>query len=133
MTLNDKEWGLLNFISKSSSKVSLDNLKQTRNGLFCLSQIIKTHNIELRYWAKETSHLLLRIINQYKNFDDLDNIEVVCDILDASLTALSFTIKTFSKELRNDMDQKDSPYTSFLKELIEFNVEGMMSYAGEDV
>ena len=31
------------------------------------------------------------------------------------------------------MDHKNSPYTSFLKELIEFNVEGMMSYAGEDI
>lgn len=44
LTLNDNDWGLIKFISKSATKTSLDNLKLTRNGLLCLSHIIKTHN-----------------------------------------------------------------------------------------
>ena len=100
LALNDANWGLLRFISRNISKLTLDTFKQARNGLLCLSQILKSHNIELRYWAKETAHLLLNTINQFKNSDDLDNIEVICDILDAALTSLSFVVQTFSRELR---------------------------------
>ena len=31
------------------------------------------------------------------------------------------------------MSAKNSPYSSFLKELLEFNVEGMMVEAGEEM
>jgi hypothetical protein len=97
LALNDPQWGLLRFVASSHSNSSLEALKHARNGLLCLAQIIKTHNIELRHWAKDIAHLLQTIINKFKNHDDIDNIEVVCDILDAALTALSYLIRTFSK------------------------------------
>ena len=71
--------------------------------------------------------------NRFAAFEDIDNIEVVCDILDASLTALSYLIRTFSRELREELNQPNSPYSSFLKELIDFNPEGMMGYVGEQM
>jgi hypothetical protein len=45
VVLNDGEWGLLRFIVKNHTRPTLDNLKHARNGLLCLAQIIKTHNI----------------------------------------------------------------------------------------
>lgn len=100
VALNDPGWGLLQFIDKSSRKQSEESLKQARNGLLCLAQLIKTHNIEMRHWAVEIAHLLLQVIRQYKEYQDIDHIEIVCDILDASLTALSYLVRTFSRELR---------------------------------
>jgi hypothetical protein len=47
------------------------------------------------------STLLIGIINQYKIYEDIDNIEVVCDILDAALTTLAYTLKTFGRELKD--------------------------------
>lgn len=76
------------------------------------------------------AHLLLKVIGQFKGSEDLDNIEIICDILDAALTSLSFLVRTFGRELRDEMNTPRNPYSSFLKELLEFNVEGMMSYAG---
>jgi hypothetical protein len=52
VTLNDKDFGLISFIKANSTKMSLENLKLTRNGLLCLSQIVKTHNNEIRFWAR---------------------------------------------------------------------------------
>lgn len=100
LALNDPEWGLLNFITKSHSNLTVEALKHARNGLLCLAQIIKTHNIEVRHWAKDIAHLLQTVIDKFKRHNDIDNIEVVCDILDAALTALSYLIRTFSRELR---------------------------------
>lgn len=54
---------------------------------------------------------------------------MVCDILDAALTGLAFTVKTFSRELRDDL--QGSAFSDFFTELLDFNVEGMMGYAGE--
>ena len=101
LALNDNSFGLLRFVTRHSNKNNADSLKQIRNGLLCLSQILKSHNIEIRFWAKETAHLLLNCINQFRGSDDLDNIEIICDILDAALTSLSFVVRTFSKELRD--------------------------------
>lgn len=131
VALNDKDWGLLRFIGRNHGVQSSEGLKHTRNGLLCLSQILKSHNIELRYWAKEVAHLLLNTVNAFKGSEDIDQIEVICDILDAALTGLSFVVRTFSRELRDELTGQRSPYCAFLKELLEFNVEGMMSYAGE--
>lgn len=134
VVLNDPDWGLLRFIVSSHTKLTLDSLKNARNGLLALAQIIKTHNIELRFWAKDIAHILLAVVNQFKSHDDIDNIEVVCDVLDASLTSLAYLVRTFSRELRDELQNKEvHPYSSFLKELIDFNVEGMMGYAGEEM
>jgi hypothetical protein len=133
LALNDSNWGLLRFITRNIQTSGVESLKHARNGLLCLSQMLKSHNIELRYWAKEMAHLLLNVVNQFKESEDLDNIEVICDILDAALTALSFVVRTFSRELREEMVAKKNPYSAFLKQLIEFNVEGMMVYAGEEM
>lgn len=134
IVLSDDQWGLLRFIIKSHTKLTLDNLKNARNGLLCLVQILKTQNAELGSWAKEMSRMLLAVINQFKNEEDIDNIEVVCDVLDAALTGLAFLVKTFSEQLREELESKDvHPYSSFLKELIDFNVEGMMGYVGEEM
>lgn len=43
--LNEKDWGLIRFIERNKSKNSLDSLKQLRNGLLCLTQIIRTNNV----------------------------------------------------------------------------------------
>jgi hypothetical protein len=64
--LNDRDWGLIQFIGKNNKKASLDNLKQLRNGLMCLTQIIKTNNVELRFWIKDISLLLVEVINHFK-------------------------------------------------------------------
>lgn len=64
--LNDNDWGLLKVLAKNKSKTSIESLKQLRNGLLCLAQIMRTHNVELRYWIKATSLLLVEIINQFK-------------------------------------------------------------------
>ncbi len=97
----------------------------------CLTQIIRTHNVELRLWIKNIALLLVGIINHYKGSEDIDHIEPICDILDAALTALSYIFKTFSKEVRDLLDQKDNPFSQYVGDLLNFNVEGMMSYAGE--
>lgn len=97
VALSDKDWGLLRFIARNQGVTSGEGLKHTRNGLLCLSQILKSHNIELRYWAKQMAHLLLNTVNSFKGSEDIDNIEVICDILDAALTGLSFVVRTFSR------------------------------------
>lgn len=85
----------------------------------------------MRFWVKGTALLLVDIINHFKATEDIDNIEPICDILDAALTALSYIIKTFSRELRDLLETKDSPFSQYIVELLNFNVEGMMGYAGE--
>ena len=131
LLLNDNDWRLVRFITKNTNKPSLDNLKQLRNGLMCLTQIIRTHNVELRFWIKNIALILVDIINHYKGSEDIDHIEPICDILDAALTALSYIFKTLSKELRELLEHKDNPFNQYVGELLNFNVEGMMSYAGE--
>jgi hypothetical protein len=72
--------------------------------------------------VKDIASLLIGIINQLKTHQDVDNIEVICDILDASLTSLSYVIKIFAKELREELQQRNNRFTSFLLELLFFNV-----------
>jgi len=67
--LNDQDWGLVNYIFKNKSKKSVDNLKQLRNGLLCLSQVIRTLNIELRHWIRGISLQLIEVINEFKGVD----------------------------------------------------------------
>ncbi len=67
--LNDKDWGLINSLSRNKSKKTIDNLKQLRNVLLCLSQILRTHNVELRHWIKPLALLLIEIINQFKSYE----------------------------------------------------------------
>lgn len=43
--LNEKDWGLIRFIERNKTKDSLESLKQLRNGLLCLTQIIRTNNV----------------------------------------------------------------------------------------
>ena len=52
VALKDGSWGLLAFIEQNSRKSSQEALKQARNGLLCLSQILKSHNNDLRFWVK---------------------------------------------------------------------------------
>ena len=129
--IDDKEWGLLTFIMKSYEKrQSVDNLKHLRNGLLTLNQIVKTRNIELRHFVKNIVKTYLYIITNYQSYEEIDNIELICDILESCLTGLSLTIKTFHKEMKDNLEHKNSPLYEFVVPLLDFNVEGMMSYAG---
>lgn len=131
LLLNEQDFGLIKFIRVNKGVMSLDNLKQERNGLLCLTQIIRTHNVELRFWIKVLALLLVDVINTYRMSEDIENIEIICDILDAALTALSYILKTFSKELKDSLELRENPFNTFISDLLNFNVEGMMSYAGE--
>lgn len=51
--------------------------------------------------------------------------------MDAALTALAYLIKTFSRELKDLLLPRENPFNSFILPLLAFDVEGMMSYAGE--
>jgi hypothetical protein len=64
--LVDRDWGLLRFIERSRGRSDLDSLKQLRNGLLCLNQVIRTNNVELRWWVREASQLLVSIIEHYR-------------------------------------------------------------------
>jgi hypothetical protein len=64
--LVDRDWGLLRFIERSRGRSELDSLKQLRNGLLCLNQVIRTNNVELRWWVREASQLLVSIIEHYR-------------------------------------------------------------------
>jgi hypothetical protein len=43
---------------------------------------------------------------------------------------LSYILKTFSKELKDSLELRENPFNTFISDLLNFNVEGMMSYAG---
>lgn len=62
LLIADKDWGLLRFIENSRKKQGLDNLKHLRNGLLCLNQVIRTNNVELRWWVREAAQLLVGTI-----------------------------------------------------------------------
>ena len=72
-------------------------MKNLRNWLLTLNQMIKTRNIELRHFVKNTVKTYLYIIKYYQTYEEIDNIEFICDILESCLTGLSLTIKTFHK------------------------------------
>jgi len=72
-------------------------MKRVRNGLLCLANVLKTHNGEIKYWAKKIAQLLIRITNDYKNNDNIDQIDLVCDILDSSIICLSYLLKSYSR------------------------------------
>lgn len=131
MLVTDKDWGLLRFIESSRKRQGLENLKHLRNGLLCLNQVIRTNNVELRWWVREAGQLLVGTIEQFRGWDDIELIEPVCDILDAALTALAYLIKTFSRELKDLLLPRENPFNAFILPLLAFDVEGMMSYAGE--
>lgn len=63
--LTNPDYGLLNFIALNASKLKIENIKHLRNGILCLSQILRTHNSEIRHWAKTIAELLVKIIEQY--------------------------------------------------------------------
>lgn len=118
----DKDWGLLRFIENSRKKQGLDNLKHLRNGLLCLNQVIRTNNLELRWWVREAGQLLVGAIEQFRGWEDIELIEPVCDILDAALTALAYLIKTFSRELKDLLLPRENPFNAFILPLLAFDV-----------
>jgi hypothetical protein len=74
-------------------------MKRVRNQLLCLANILKTHNSEIKYWASRIAQLLIKIIHDYKTYDNIDQIDLVCDILDSSIICLSYLLKSYSREL----------------------------------
>lgn len=70
-----------------------------RNGLLCLANVLKTHNGEIKYWADKIAKLLIKFINSYKQNDNIDQIDLTCDILDSSIICLSYLLKSYSREL----------------------------------
>ncbi len=68
-------------------------------------------------------------MNLFKSNDDFDQIDLTCDILDATLISLSYILKTFSKEIQDVLEKSPNPLNIFLEELINFDLEQMMSYA----
>ena len=65
LLLNDKGWGLIQFIKKSSAAGN-DSLVRLRNGLLCLGQVIRSHNLEIRHWVKGCALLLCEVVNRFK-------------------------------------------------------------------
>ena len=73
------------------------------------------------------------IINRFKGWEEIEKIDVVCDIIDTAVTGLANTLKIFSKELRDVLEAPNNPLNAFVGELLNFNVEGLMGYVGEPV
>lgn len=74
-------------------------MKKMRNGLLCLANVLKTHNGEIKYWARGIAGLLIRTIQDYRNNDNIDQIDLTCDILDSSIICLSYLLKSYSRDL----------------------------------
>lgn len=66
--LNQGDWGLLRFIERSRGKTGVESLKQLRNGLLCLNQVIRTNNIELRFWVRDAAQLLVSIVEHFRSW-----------------------------------------------------------------
>ena len=79
-------------------------MKRMRNSLLCLVNILKTHNNEIKYWAFKISNFLVNFINIYKQNDNIDQIDLTCDILDCSLISLFYLLKSYSRELQEIFD-----------------------------
>jgi hypothetical protein len=56
---SDKEHGLLKFIRENKPKKKIENLKHLRNGILCLSHVLKTHNTEISGWVREITGILI--------------------------------------------------------------------------
>jgi hypothetical protein len=75
-------------------------MKNMRNGLLCLVNILKTHSNEIKYWSFRIVNLLINLINIYKTNDNIDQIDLTCDILDCSIISLFYLLKSYSRELQ---------------------------------
>ena len=133
LLLNEANWGLMHFIQKSAATETDSSLVKLRNGLLCLCQVIRTHNLEIRHWIKGCAMVQCDIINRFKGWEEIEKIDVVCDIIDTAVTGLANTLKIFSKELRDVLEAPNNPLNAFVGELLNFNVEGLMGYVGEPV
>ena len=72
-------------------------MKSLRNGVLSLSNILKTQNHELRKWAKEIVIICTNIIQFYKDKDSY--MEVTTEILESTVTCLTYLVKAYSSEL----------------------------------
>ena len=103
-------------------------MKKMRNGLLCLANVLKTHNGDIKYWALGIANALIRSINEYKSNDNIEQIDLTCDILDSSIICLSYLLKSYSRELETFINDPSQPLSNFVEELINFDLEGQMSY-----
>lgn len=101
-----KDYGILISLQSLAGKMDLESMKKIRNQLLCLANVLKTHNSEIKYWAKKIAQLLIKIIQDYKNNDNIDQIDLVCDILDSSIICLSYLLKSYSRELDEFLNEK---------------------------
>ena len=58
-----QSFGILNFLQANCGHFDTERMKRMRNGLLCLSNVLKTHNGEIKYWAKKIAQLLIKSIN----------------------------------------------------------------------
>ena len=71
---------------------------------------------------------MIEVIQTYKKNDNFDQIDITCDILDSSIICLSYLLKSYSRELEKELNDPQQPLSSFVEELINFNIEGQMTY-----
>lgn len=110
-----KDYGLLVSLQNHTGKEDLESMKKIRNGLLCLANVLKTHNSEIKYWTKRIAQMLLKIIHDYKNNENIDQIDLTCDILDSSIICLSYLLKSYSRELEDYFNDPSQPLSKFVE------------------
>ena len=91
------QYGILVFLQANCGQLDQERMKRMRNALLCLGNVLKTHNGEIKYWAKKIATLLIKSINSYKQNDNIDSIDLTCDIMDSSIICLSYLLKSYSR------------------------------------
>ena len=79
--MSDGQLGLIQYIKKSAGKFDVTSMKSVRYGVSCLNYVLKAHNSELKSWAMELSHILIKIVTDYSKNVDVGQIEIFCDII----------------------------------------------------
>lgn len=64
-----------------------------------LAHIVKGNNLEMKPWAKEIALLCLEIIHENKAKDIF--MEIVTEIVEHSLSCLTYILKAYSSELQD--------------------------------
>ena len=62
----------------------------------------------------------------------MDQIDTFCDIVEGALVCQAYNIKSFPRELNELITSPKQPMSNFVQTLINFDVEGMMTYASAE-
>ena len=59
VVLDNVQFGLISHLKRNFGKYDTNSLKLMREGVTCLSYVLKTHNPELKHWAVNVASLML--------------------------------------------------------------------------